>query len=300
MGRHRLPTIWFIILLLAPNIAAAAQPLTPGGLFVPVAVGGEVEASDRLPEAESRWLLREGRGSESMPDEELRSRAVRVDLARLAAARDEVALGRDSHLRLNLFEDIDFRAVIERTAKTRYGYSLSGRINGGPHGTVTLVVHGEILAGAVHSRSGTYVIASRNGAIHTVQETTVDFKLADDLGIAGDAAAGRALDQFSQVADPTGQPGLAGILKGGEHRHVIGRVAGSGECRDGFKDQPVLPVGEVARRKPVRRVRLDGRFKHQAAEYGLLGGRRAGVVFGFKHRKLHRTVPKLSGDRNAD
>ena len=44
------------------------------------------------------------------------------------------------HLRLNLFDDVDLQTVVERKAKTRYGYSLSGRIDGIPHGSVTLVV----------------------------------------------------------------------------------------------------------------------------------------------------------------
>ena len=81
-----------------------------------------------------------------------------------------MAEGRPAQLRLNLFSDVNLNAVIERTADTRSGYSLSGRIEGQPHSGVTLVVNGGILAGAVYSQQGAYVIAFRNGPIHTIRE----------------------------------------------------------------------------------------------------------------------------------
>ena len=176
MARKRRSTICFIILLQAPAIPVAAPPNAPEGLFVPPAAGAELDGSGPSLEAESRWLIPEGRGSEPAPDGDLRSRKVRVDLARLATVRDEVSLGNDAHLRLNLFDDVDLRAVIERFTETRYGYSLSGRIDGDPHGTVTLVVHGDILAGAVHSRQGNFVVTSRNGTVHAVRQVSGDFK----------------------------------------------------------------------------------------------------------------------------
>ena len=168
------------MLWLAPAIGVAAQPHAPGGLFVPVAAATERELGDSLSDPESPWLLPGDPASEPIQDRELRSRAVRVDLARLAVARNEVSLGSDSRLRLNLFEDVDLGVVVERTAETRYGYSLSGRIDGDSHGSVTLVVHGDILAGAVHSRQGNFVISLRNGAIHTVRETSGDFECGVD------------------------------------------------------------------------------------------------------------------------
>ena len=154
--------------------------MRPGELFVPVAAEPERELGDSLSDPESPWLFPGDSGSEPIENRELRSRAVRVDLTRLAAARDEVSLGGDSRLRLNLFEDVDLAAVIERTAETRYGYSLSGRIDGDSHGSVTLVVHGDVVAGAVHSRQGNFVISLRNGAIHTVRETSGDFECGVD------------------------------------------------------------------------------------------------------------------------
>ena len=191
MARKRRSTICFIILLQAPAIPVAAPPNAPEGLFVPPAAGTALDGSGPSLEAESRWLVPEGRGSEPAPDGDLRSRAVRVDLARLGSARDEVSLGDDAHVRLNLFDDVDLRAVIERFTETRYGYSLSGRIDGDPHGSVTLVVHGDILAGAVHSRQGNFVVSSRNGTVHTVRQVSGEFKCGvDGLLHSADARAG--------------------------------------------------------------------------------------------------------------
>ena len=88
----------------------------------------------------------------------LRSRQVGVDQSQLAAVRTAMAQGRPGRLRLNLFPDVDLNVGIERTGDTRFGYSLSGRIGGQPHGSVTVVVSGKLLAGVVHSRQGTYTI----------------------------------------------------------------------------------------------------------------------------------------------
>lgn len=141
------------------------------------------------------------------PVEVLRSRPVGVDLPRLAGVRVAVAQGRPAQLHLNLFPDVNLSVVIERTADTRYGYSLSGRIEGQPHGSVTLVVNGEILAGAVHSRQGAYVIASRSGAIHTIRETAGGLNCGFDgrlprAAVRGDPGASQKKEIFPfAVAD---------------------------------------------------------------------------------------------------
>ena len=73
-------------------------------------------------------------------------------------------------LNLNLFDDVELEAVIKRTASTRFGYSLSGRLKGQTHGSVTLVVSDGIVAGAIYSPIGNFVVASRGGAMHSVLE----------------------------------------------------------------------------------------------------------------------------------
>ena len=138
------------VLLLASPAGLGAERETPDGLFVPVAAIGDPGAA--LPDAapvdpDAGW-------PEPGVAEALRSRPVAVDIARLTAARATLDDGQPARLRLNLFEDVAHDAVIERTGDTRYGWSLSGRIDGDAHGSVTLVVHGDILAGAVHSGKG--------------------------------------------------------------------------------------------------------------------------------------------------
>ncbi len=92
----------------------------------------------------------------------LRRRYASVDFDRLTTARTAVerAAATAVTLALNLFEDTGFKGVIVRTAPTASGYSLSGHIEGVPLGTVSLVVNGGIVVGAVRTPSATYTIRS--------------------------------------------------------------------------------------------------------------------------------------------
>ncbi len=217
--------ITFAALLVTPFAGAApgAEDGLAGGLFSPASAAGDTDAAapgfDALAhplepdamrsEPDSAGLLRSRshlRTREPIPDGEIQSREVLVNLARLAAAREEVALGADARLRLNLFDDVDLRAVIERTANTRHGWSLSGRVDGDPHGMVTLVVHGDIVAGAVHSREGTFTIASRNGAIHTVRKVSGDFACGVD-GRSNDVPNGKTRANASGTTASEGDDG---------------------------------------------------------------------------------------------
>ena len=92
------------------------------------------------------------------PSPELRRRIARIDLGQLAAARSEVARGRPSHLRLNLFADADFEAVFERTAATASGHTLTGRLADDPLSAVVLAVNGDHIAGTVWSADGMHDI----------------------------------------------------------------------------------------------------------------------------------------------
>ena len=102
---------------------------------------------------------------EPAPSPELRRRIARIDLGQLAAARSEVALGRPSHLRLNLFADADFEAVFERTAATASGRTLTGRLADDPLSTVALAVNGGELAGTVWGVDGIYVLRGAGGGV---------------------------------------------------------------------------------------------------------------------------------------
>ena len=83
----------------------------------------------------------------------------------------DVEPGKDGTLTLNLFEDIVFTGIVERTAPTfSGGYSISGRVVGEPVGTLTLVVNGETVAGTVRTLGGTYRIRSVGSGLYAISE----------------------------------------------------------------------------------------------------------------------------------
>ena len=94
---------------------------------------------------------------------ELRSRAARMDLGRLAAARRDIGEGRPVRLNLNLFADAEFDVVMERTEPTASGYSLTGRVVDDPLSTVVVAVSGDAAAGKVWSHGAVYTIRSTGG-----------------------------------------------------------------------------------------------------------------------------------------
>ena len=61
-------------------------------------------------------------------------------------------------VRLNLFEDAVFDAVITGTAPTSAGYSLSGHLVGDELSSVTFVVNGDVVVGTVLTPAGTFTI----------------------------------------------------------------------------------------------------------------------------------------------
>ena len=166
--------------LLIPMGALGQEGDLPRGLFTPF---GADTGQSTLADEDARQTYPNGptdTDAETQTGREVRSRQVRVDLARLAVVRDEVADGGATPLRLNLFDDVQLEALVERTAETRFGYSLSGRIEGQPHGSVTVVVNGDIVAGTIHARQGNFAITSRNGAVHTVREVVGGLKCGVD------------------------------------------------------------------------------------------------------------------------
>ena len=123
----------------------------------------------------------------------LRRRVVTIDLGRLQRARAaasvlprprvhskavsprigkrDAAPASDATLTLNLFRDVVFTGIVERTAPTfSGGYSISGRLVGKPPGTLTLVVNGETVAGTVRTLAGTYRIRTVGGGRYAVSE----------------------------------------------------------------------------------------------------------------------------------
>ena len=74
-------------------------------------------------------------------------------------------------LTLNLFQDVVLTGIVERTEPTfSGGYSVSGRLAGEPLGTMTLVVNGETVAGAVRTLRGTYRIRSAGRGRYAISQ----------------------------------------------------------------------------------------------------------------------------------
>ena len=169
---------------LAEEARAAPEPSQTSGQFMALAPAwaGGPDKSSGVPRSASLAppLVAEGPSSALASVGLLRSRPAGVDVSQLEGARRAVAQGRPARLRLDLFPDVNLNAMIERIGDSRTGYSLSGRMEGQPHGGVTLVVSGEALVGPIHSQQGNFSIAFRNGAVHTIREILGEFKCGFD------------------------------------------------------------------------------------------------------------------------
>ena len=106
----------------------------------------------------------------------LRRESASLDVSRLEQLREAVSQGPSGQLQLNLFPDTNLQVVIDRTADTRFGYSLSGQVAGQPYSSVTLVVHGKVVSGAVQSQEGSYRISFQNGSIHAISQVAGDLQ----------------------------------------------------------------------------------------------------------------------------
>ena len=97
-------------------------------------------------------------------------RLVRIARNELASVRNQVASWGTGRLLLNVDAQLELGVAVERTATTRWGYSLSGRIDDPTVGFVTLVVHDEAVAGAIWTPDASYEIVHLGGGVHAVRE----------------------------------------------------------------------------------------------------------------------------------
>ena len=134
---------------------------------------------------------------------------MRIDFSRLANARAHVLRGATDSLTLNLFDDLAFPATVQRIAPTSSGgYAMFGRLDGVEFGTMTLVVNGDVLAGAIHTPLATYAIRPAGGGVHVVRH--VDRSTMRCLAPNGGPAT-RAVDPGPPAggADEADPPGHA-------------------------------------------------------------------------------------------
>lgn len=147
-----------VALAMAGGIHAAGLflPLGPSDAAIAVAPAATFPAVRRVSaEAPAAW-----------------ERHVRVARHELAAARNDVEGAGAGRLQLNVRDGVRLDVVVERTAPTKWGYSLSGRVAGGEVGFVTLVVHEEAIAGSIWTPNAAYELRHFGGGIHAIRDAS--------------------------------------------------------------------------------------------------------------------------------
>ena len=97
---------------------------------------------------------------------------MRIARHELSAVRHDVENAGAGRLVLNVAHGAHFDVVVERTAPTKWGYSLSGRVAGGGVGFVTLVVHEDAVAGSIWTPEAEYELSSLGGGVHALRDVT--------------------------------------------------------------------------------------------------------------------------------
>lgn len=131
------------------------------------------EAQDRTLFGPVDSLASEGVAVSAASVDGLRSRLATIDLEALEQARAAVsgAEVEEWTLVLNLFDDVVLTGAVGSTDPTfSGGFSLSGRLPGVPLGSVTIVVNGDRVAGAVRTPEGSYSIGTAGNGLYTVNE----------------------------------------------------------------------------------------------------------------------------------
>ena len=161
------PQCWqlFVRKALGTAVVGLASGLHAAGLFLPVdsvdAASGGVAAAKSVSErhdgaaAPAAW-----------------ERRVRIAHRELTVARDAIEGAGVGRLQLDVKDGLRLDVVVERTAPTKWGYSLSGRVAGGSVGFVTLVVHEEAVAGTVWTPDSAYELKHMGGGVHALQDVT--------------------------------------------------------------------------------------------------------------------------------
>ena len=115
---------------------------------------------------------------------EMQGRFVRIAHDELRRARVEVSDFGRSHLLFNMGGRAEFDVTVERTVQTLDGYTLSGHIDAGKGGFVTLAVHQQAVAGSVWTWEANYEVAPVGDGVHAVREV-VDERL--ECGVVAQA-----------------------------------------------------------------------------------------------------------------
>jgi hypothetical protein len=157
-GRH------YVAEIQLGELPPEAPPVRPAPL--PAAPPQEAEGPPLLFRSTSGGQPREAEASL------LRLRYVIVDLGPLLMATGPPGSGETAkELRLNLFDDTEFTAVLDEirvVAPNRFAWI--GRLRDRPGSRVNLEIHGETLTGAIRLGDAFYEIRPQEGGIHVVRQ----------------------------------------------------------------------------------------------------------------------------------
>ena len=166
LGRRQRGWLPDIRVALGAAALAAGSALHADDLFLPA---GPTDTAPVTPQVKSVPVPRSAAASATW------ERRVRVARQELAVARDDVENAGAGRLLLNVKNGVHLNVVVERTAPTKWGYSLSGRVADGEGGFVTLVVHEEAVAGSIWTPDVEYEIfpeGPESGGVHTLREVS--------------------------------------------------------------------------------------------------------------------------------
>ena len=150
--------------LLALFLASVTSCAHADGLFLPVTA----QDAPAMPASSSHGRVE----TASSDPRNAWERRVRVSRHYLASARDDVEHGDPARLLLNIGPGVALDVAVERTARTKRGYTLSGRVEGGVVGFATLVVHDEAVAGSIWTPDAEYELSYLGRGVHALRNVT--------------------------------------------------------------------------------------------------------------------------------
>ncbi len=162
--RERRASLDWVRAALGAAALASASGLQAAGLFLPAGPASDVASVAKAAPAR--------RSAAAVPD--AWERRVRIARHELAAARADVETAGAGRLLLDVRDGVRLDVAVERTAPTRYGYSLSGRVAGGAAqvGFVTLVVHEEAVAASIWTPDSAYELTYLGDGVHALRDVT--------------------------------------------------------------------------------------------------------------------------------
>ena len=205
----RAPLRALVVWAVLAQPAALAQPdLAP--LFAPQAgtpKGATVDAADESTVRTNRRMVRANRDV-------------------LRAVREQVSSVGAGKLRLNLLDDVELEATLERSTPTASGYTLSGPLDGVPFGRVVLVVNDGVTMGRVYTPEGNYSIRGTS-SLQTVERMPASPWRCATAHPEGDELARGDLEPRGSHADAKGAHRRYGTGSGVGARAIAAPVLGA-------------------------------------------------------------------------